>query len=183
MKDRSRKKSPFKAYELDCQKRSWIGTKRGVDFGGGKIREMSAMMNLEGALWIMETANQMRTFAYSSSPRGDAKAPWSAISWSNSDMWQHTNYAPTGNCHAFLVDTINCEHMFIEIDMVVNRTMDLKQVANPVQLIDSKGRQWLSNWRLDEWYIRGRKDDFCADELYIFWQPHSQCVNIIPPLI
>ena len=180
---RTRKKSPFKAYELDCQKRSWIGTNREVDFGGGKIKQMAAMMNLEGALWVMETSNQMRTFAYSSSPRSKGVPPWSAVSWSWIDMWEKPQYAPTGSCSAFFVNTETSEHLFVDIDMIVNRTTAMKKVANPVQLIQTNGTQWLSNWRLNEWWIRNHKDEFCADQLYIFWQPHSQCVNIIPPLI
>ncbi len=181
---KTRNKSPFKAYELDCQKRSWIGTSRDVDFGGGKIRPMAAMMNLEGALWVMETANQMRTFAYSSHPRAKGTPPWTAISWSNPDMWSNSpNHAPSGNCWAFFVNTETSEHLFVEVDMIVNRTTAMKQVANPVQLIDTKGIQWLSNWRLNEWYPRGKKDEICFNHLYIFWQPHSQCVNIHSPLI
>ena len=63
---KTRNKSPFKAYDLDMQKRSWLNTNRVVKFGNDDIkRPLMAKQNLEGALWVMETSNNMRTFACS----------------------------------------------------------------------------------------------------------------------
>ena len=181
-KIKTRNKSPFKAYDLDAQKRGWLNTNRQVQFGTRSLtRQLMAQKNLEGALWVMETSNQMRTFAYSSSPQSNGDNVWHAISWTDVEMWSNQQYAPTGNISALFVDTTNCRQRFVEIDFIVNRVNDLKKVANPVQFIDVNGHQWLSNWSCQKWHKRGHKD-FVFDAVYLFWQPHSHCVDTFSPL-
>jgi len=181
---KTRNKSPFKAYDLDMQKRSWLNTNRTVQFGTKALtRTLMAKQNLEGALWVMETSNQMRTFAYSSSPQSNGTNDWDAISWTNVDMWENTQYAPVGNIHALFVNTQTGQRAFIDVANIVNRVNDFKKVANPVQFIEQgTNDQWLSNWSCQQWHKRGHKD-VQFDAVYLFWQPHSHCVDTFSPLI
>ena len=181
---KTRNKSPFKAYDLDMQKRSWLNTNRVVKFGNDAIkRPLMAKQNLEGALWVMETSNNMRTFAYSSSPHSDGKHDWSAISWTNPDMWDNLQYAPNGNISVLFVNTETGQRAFIEVPNVVNRTGAFKKVANPIQFIDDNNDQWMCNWSLQKWWKRGHKEQCVFDAVYIFWQAHSACVKTYSPLI
>lgn len=188
---KTRNKSPFIAYDLNAQKIGWQGTRRTVEFGTEAMTtEMTAMQNLEGALWVMETSTQLRTFAYSSSPKLNGTGNWQLLSWSNIGMWQN-GPDPKSDIFAVFVNTKTGERTHSNIDFVVNRTNDLKKPNNVVQLITPSGHQFLSNEFCTRWYFlpqkqRARRQDEDVqyyDALYIFWKRNSNGINTINALI
>ena len=188
---KTRNKSPFIAYDLNAQKIGWQGTRRTVEFGTQAMTtEMTAMQNLEGALWVMETSTQLRTFAYSSSPKLNGTGNWQLLSWSNIGMWQN-GPAPQSDIFAVFVDTKTGARCTADIDIVVNRSKSIKMVNNTIQLVTANGHQFLSNEFCTRWYYlpqkqRARRNDEDVqyyDAVYLFWKRNSNGIQTLNALI
>ena len=188
---RTRGKTPFTAYDLHCQKLMWHNTKRLVEFGTGAVSaEMTASLNMEGALWIMETTNNLRTFAYSSSSQGDCTGPWEGVSWTDLGMWfQSVGPVPHRDFEALFVNTETAQRIMITVDTVVNRTNNsLHKPVNPIQFIDDKGEQWLCNWNATKWWNRNNRNNeeqetVYFDAVYIFFEKNTTGINTIHPIL
>ena len=187
---KTRNKSPFIAYDLNAQKLQWQGTKRSVQLGTAALTTtMVAMTNLEGALWVMETQDQRRTFAYSSSPKLNGTNNWECVSWTNIGMWQN-GPTPHSDIFAVFVNTKTGARVTADIDIVVNRSNSIKMVNNTIQLVTANGHQFLSNELCTRWYYlpqkqRARRNDEDIqyyDALYIFWKRNSNGINTINAL-
>ena len=187
---KTRNKSPFIAYDLNAQKLQWQGTKRSVQLGTAALTTtMVAMTNLEGALWVMETQDQRRTFAYSSSPKLNGTNNWECVSWTNIGMWQN-GPTPHSDIFAVFVNTKTGARVTADIDIVVNRSNSIKMVNNTIQLVTANGHQFLSNELCTRWYYlpqkqRARRNDEDIqyyDALYIFWKRNSNGIDTINAL-